>query len=239
MKTARVIVLALAALVGACSPSKVPAPGKMGAAPPPGRVVYSDPSVSPGVRGAVGEVVYLGDGTASWVKNGTGDTAWSTFPPAAGLSSVTTDTTLSGAGTLGSPLGANLAGLSSVYSTALLDLTATADNISMGVPQRTGYIFVPRLLTVLWHDGSGTATGSLVWSAGNNASHNNLAQMTVTSTTINANIAVEPQPSFANGGGTSAILDGATVAVAKITTGVTGVTSLHGYLSMLGFWVPL
>jgi predicted small lipoprotein YifL len=56
----------------------------MAAAPPAGRIVYSDPSVSPGVSGAVGEVVYLNGGTAAWVKTGTSNTAWSTFPTGGG-----------------------------------------------------------------------------------------------------------------------------------------------------------
>ena len=129
-------------------------------------------------------------------------------------------------------------GVAAQYTTALLDLTATADNISLSIPQRSGYIFCPRLLTVLVHDGSGTATGSLIWSAGNNASHNNTASMTVSAATINATVPVAPQPAFANGGGASPLLDSATQIVAKISTAVTGVASLHGYLSISGFWVP-
>jgi len=101
------LVLVVAALLG-CEAN--PVPKKYGAAQPPGRIVTFDPSVQ-GLSGAVGEVVYQSGGAAAWVKNGTGNTAWQTFPTAGG-GTITTDATLTGAGTVGSPLGINPATVS-------------------------------------------------------------------------------------------------------------------------------
>lgn len=127
------------------------------------------------------------------------------------------------------------------YSSALIDLTATADNISLGIPQLAGQMFFANHICVVAHDGSGTATGSLVWSVGNNASHNNIAAQTLSAANVNTIIAAAP--SALNGTitvptGTGPNLDAATQIVAKITTGVTGVTSLHGYLVIEGYWEP-
>jgi hypothetical protein len=84
MKNAcRILGLVALVLMG-CGGNSGPHVTKFGGAPPPGRIVYSDPSISPGQSGAVGEVVYLSGGTASWVKSTTSNTGWSTFPSAGG-----------------------------------------------------------------------------------------------------------------------------------------------------------
>lgn len=126
------------------------------------------------------------------------------------------------------------------YSTALLDCTATVDNVPFSeMPLRPGFLFISRIYTVTIHDGSGTATGNMIWSAGNDGSHQNvLGPVTTTSVTINNLVPTAPYQSFGNGGGTGAVTDAGTAIVLKIVTAPTGVTALHCYFTVHGFWVP-
>lgn len=126
------------------------------------------------------------------------------------------------------------------YRSAKLDFTVAQDNIPMGIPLRPGFLFVGRLITDLITDGAGIATGAaLTVSTGNNATHDNVSIHNISAATINTLISIAPYPTFANAGGaTSGLLDAGTQIVGRISTPASGVASLHGYMSVQGFWVP-
>lgn len=137
------------------------------------------------------------------------------------------------------PVAPPLSGVMATYSTALIDCTVAVDNVPFAeMPLRPGFLFMSRIYTLTVHDGSGSATGNMVWTAGNDGSHQNvLGPVTTTSTTINTLIATAPYQSIGNGGGTGAVSDAGTQIVLKIGTAPTGVTTLRCYFTVHGFWV--
>ena len=133
-------------------------------------------------------------------------------------------------------------GVATSYITGLLDLTTAADNLPISVPKRPGYIFVPTQNAgeILIHDMVGVASGNLQFSVGNDALHSNtMGTTTIAASFLNAISTFLPYPLVATTGPGAALIDSNTQIVAKIVTGIGGVTSAHGYIRVSGFWVPV
>lgn len=128
-------------------------------------------------------------------------------------------------------------GVLSSYTTGLLDFTTPANNISMSIPQRPGYMFYRTSAALVIHDFAGTATGSLLGGIGNDVGRSNVAVVNTNASSLNTFGALAPF-SIAIASPATTNLDSATQIVAQIATAPTGVTSMHGYLQVNGFWVP-
>lgn len=127
--------------------------------------------------------------------------------------------------------------------TALLDFKTAADNLPFNVPlTRSGYWFIPTSYSILFKQRVGTATGNLVISVGNNAARTNVVP-TGSGTIIAAVINITAAPAYGSLGAPNVsgfdLVDSATEAKAKIVTGITGITTATGRITVSGLWVPV
>lgn len=111
------------------------------------------------------------------------------------------------------------------------------------IPARAGFYFLATRVTAYGISLAGVATGSLVWSIGNDGGSVNIqGATTTTAVTLNAQIAVG-NPSFlaqANAIGTTPLANMSTPAVLKITTPPTGITAGSKVTFFVnGVWVPV
>lgn len=126
----------------------------------------------------------------------------------------------------------------------LLDMTATGSAVSFIVPVKlAGFYFVASTATlVLLGTYAGTATASLVVSAGNDAGQSNViagSQLTITSSNLNTFAPFAPIPGVSSTGPTAGVMvDGGTEVTLKWAA-VTGVTAGHFRVVMRGTWIPV
>lgn len=123
-----------------------------------------------------------------------------------------------------------------------IDATTVADNIPL-IPANPGWYFLGVRFAFEILSLTGSASGSLVFSVGNDASHVNIipaASGTITSGGINALTGASAPPvigSFNNLGGGGTLVDNATPIVVKIATAPTGVTVMKIRLILYGTWI--
>lgn len=129
-----------------------------------------------------------------------------------------------------------------VFVSSLIDFTTVADNIAF-LPANPGQYFLGVRFAIETAALTGTATGSLVYSVGNNASHDNIISQavgTISSAGINALTGSNAPPvigTFNNLGGTGTLVDNTTPIVVKVVTPATGVTVLKMRFVFLGTWI--
>lgn len=214
MTKLRTVLLIVTALAVACSSE----PARLGTAGPTSPVghfaVTADPSTDAGAtNAAVGSTAQQTSGTSAWWKTGTADTAWT---PVAVLANA----------------GAGVANFT--YTTDVNGLTVAATQLT---PTVTGYTFVPCRAPITVISETGTATGALAGSIGNNASSYNNAVSTLASSITTAMI---------NAGAGSTIYAAPNASVIgsslplfiNVTGAPSGVTALTLRVAVQGFWTP-
>lgn len=257
----RKILPLLLLLAASCN---VPAP-RVGASPPPGRVIGFDPSVV-GLPAALNTTVYDSGGVISWVKYGAANTAWRPVPvstltavdPTTGsglkapigyvVSSVdgtsawmktgTGDTAWqSWPGALGSLPSGNAA-LFSCYSTGTIDLTAAGVyDVNFPATGNGGKTFHAAITRIEVDSKSGTATGNASYTySQNGVNFSGSAYTVAVATSLINNATTFPFTTTLTS--TVPAID-PTIAHAlqfNVTAGLSGITSCSGRYVVCGYW---
>ncbi|HXU23057.1 MAG TPA: hypothetical protein VN697_03395 [Tepidiformaceae bacterium] len=128
------------------------------------------------------------------------------------------------------------------YISAAIDMTTPADNIAF-LPANAGKFFLGLRSSWMVASVTGTASGSLVFSAGNDASHQNMLSTTagtITSGVLNGLTGATAPPIIITGnnfGAFGTLLDNTTPIVIKVVTAPTGVTAGTFRLFVTGLWL--
>jgi hypothetical protein len=129
-------------------------------------------------------------------------------------------------------------GVGQAYYTADLNLLATSSGNAL-IPAKTGFYFVAQRIQCLTTSRTGTATGNLVFTIGNDGSELNLVPA-VTFAAATFNTATAPGNFTGNATNQTTTTAAATTPYTlKITTAVGGSSVLTGRIVIFGAWVPV
>jgi hypothetical protein len=125
------------------------------------------------------------------------------------------------------------------YATAVINFKNNTTGNAC-IPVRTGFYFIAQSFSVVFLTGTGTATGNMTVSAGNDAGETNiLGPSTISTAAVNNSIGLVPHNiSVAATTPTTAHANGSAAGTVKITA-PTGVTTLTGQIIATGRWIPV